>query len=268
MDVQGKVIVVTGGGNGIGQQLVLTLLDKGATVAAADINADALEQTRRLAGDRAGMLSLHQTDIASREAVARLVETVLARHGCVDAIINNAGVIHPFRTVRELDHGVIERMININFYGVINMTKAFLPLLLARPVAHIVNVSSMGGIFAYPKQTFYGASKAAVKLLSEGLYVELRGSRVGVTVVYPGAIATNITRNNDAHNDAIERFSRIYRGTPPATAARRIVEAIESNRFRVVIGIDAKVLSFLYRLFPRLTIVLVGKAMNIAMPDE
>ena len=125
----------------------------------------------------------------------------------------------------------------------------------------------MGGLFAFPNQTYYGASKAAVKLLSEGLYVELKGTNVGVTVVFPGAINTNITKNCGAHNERIEKFNQIYKGTPAETAARCIIAAIEKNRFRVIVGIDAKILSFLYRLCPRLTIVLVGKVMKLAMPD-
>jgi short-subunit dehydrogenase len=267
MKVHNKVIVVTGGGSGIGQQLVLILLEKGAAVAAVDINLDGLVETRKLADALASKLSLHQTDISNRESVSRLVADVISRHGCVDAIINNAGVIHPFNSVVELDYNVIERMINVNYFGVINITKEFLPLLLKRPVAHIANVSSMGGLFAFPNQTFYGASKAAVKLFSEGLYVELKGTNVGVTAVFPGAIDTNITRNCGAHNARIEKFNQIYKGTPAATAARCIIAGIEKNRFRVIVGIDAKILSFLYRICPRLTILLVGKVMKLAMLD-
>ncbi len=267
MKVHNKVIVVTGGGNGIGQQLVLNLLEKNAVVAAVDINLDGLVETKALAGALASKLSLHQTDISNGESVSRLVEEVISLHGCVDAIINNAGVIHPFNSVLELDYSVIERMINVNYYGVINITKGFLPLLLKRPVAHIANVSSMGGLFAFPNQTFYGASKAAVKLFSEGLYVELRGTSVGVTMVSPGAINTNITKNCGAHNEKIEKFSQLYKGTPAKTAARCIIAGIEKNKFNVLIGIDAKILSFLYRLSPRLTIVLVGTVMKMAILD-
>jgi short-subunit dehydrogenase len=120
----------------------------------------------------------------------------------------------------------------------------------------------MGGLFAFPGQTYYGASKAAVKVFSEGLYSELRGSRVGVTVAYPGAIDTNITKHNDAHTAQLEKFSGRFRGTRPRVAAGKIVDAIEAKRFRVVIGIDAKVLSVLYRLAPNATVILIGKVMK------
>jgi short-subunit dehydrogenase len=267
MKVKNKVIVVTGGGSGIGRQLVLQLIEKGAVVAAVDVNVDALNETKNLVSSPSANLSLHQIDIANRASVSSLVAAVLGRHGCVDALINNAGIIHPFHPINELDYNIIESMINVNFYGVINISKAFLPLLLMRPTAHIANISSMGGLFAFPNQTFYGASKAAVKLFSEGLYAELKNTNVGVTVVFPGAINTNITKNCGAHNERIEKFKRIYKGTPAETAARCIIAGIEKRRFKVTVGIDAKILSFLYRVCPRLTIVLVGKVMKMAMPD-
>jgi len=267
MKVQNKVVVVTGGGSGLGQQLVLSLLERGAGVAAADINLSGLEATKNLAGHFSGKLSLHQTDISSRESVAQLVTDIIQHHGCVDAVINNAGIIHPFKPLVELDDGLIERIINVNLYGVINVIKAFLPLLIERPDAHIVNVSSMGGIFAFPGQSIYGASKAAVKLISEGLLTELHGTSVGVTVVYPGALATDITKNCGAHDKKFDRAQKIYGGTPPKVAAQRIIDGIETKRFRVLIGIDAKVLTILYRIFPRLAILLVDKGMKLATAE-
>jgi len=268
MKVQNKVVVVTGAAGGIGRELVLNLLKKGASVAAVDVNLDALNETRQIAGDFKIKLSLHKIDISDRESVAGLVCEVIRQHGCVDAIINNAGIIHPFKPVSELDYGVIERIINVNLYGVINVTKEFLPFLLERPIAHIANVSSMGGLFAFPNQSVYGASKAAVKLITEGLFSELRDKNVGVTVIYPGAIATDITKNCGAHSEKFDRIQKkIYGGTSPQAAARCIVDGIEKNQFRVIIGIDAKILSFLYRIFPKFTILLMAKIMKIAMAD-
>ena len=123
----------------------------------------------------------------------------------------------PFAPLAELPRAVVDRVFAVNVQGVLNMTEAFLPHLRARPVAHIANVSSLGGLFAFPRQTAYGASKAAVKLLSEGLYQELKGTAVGVTVVFPGATRTDITRHNDAHTDALERLSQNHgQSTLPA----------------------------------------------------
>ncbi|MGB3621194.1 MAG: SDR family oxidoreductase [Ketobacter sp.] len=266
MELPGKVAVVTGAGNGIGQQIALTLLSKGASVAAVDINTEALGETEKQAGTTVGKLSLHQTDISDRTAVSQLTAEVIREHGAVDIVINNAGIVHSFETVNTLDYATIERVMNINFYGVINMTKEFLPLLLERPVAHVVNVSSMGGLFAFPTQTIYGASKAAIKLLSEGLYAELRGTNVGVSVIFPGAISTNITLNSGAHTAKLDKFKNIHqKGTSAKTAAKGIVRAIEKNKFRVHIGIDSKMLSFLYRCFPQSTVLLLNKLIQMAM---
>lgn len=265
MKVHNKVIVVTGGGSGIGQQLVINLLEKGASIAAVDINMNGLNVTKDLAGHFSSKLSLHQVDISNRESVAQLAADVTGQHGCVDGIINNAGIIHPFVSIGTLDHELIERVINVNLYGVINLTKAFLPQLLERPEAHIANVSSMGGIFAFPHQSIYGASKAAVKVFTEGLFTELRGTNVGVTVVYPGAIDTDITKNCAAHSDKFDKVKEFYSGTSPRGAAQCIVDGIENNRFRVFIGIDAKILNILYRICPTPTILLLDRIMKKVM---
>jgi NAD(P)-dependent dehydrogenase (short-subunit alcohol dehydrogenase family) len=267
MKVAGKVVLVTGGGSGIGQQLVLALLARGAEVAAADVNADGLDATRTLAAAGNGRLSVHQADVSRLDSVIRLAEDVVRHHGRIDAIINNAGIIHPFKPLIALDGAQIDRVINVNLYGTLNVIRTFLPLLLQRPDAHIVNVSSMGGLFAFPNQAVYGASKAAVKILSEGLSSELCGTSVGVTVVYPGAVATAITRNCDAHNEKFERIQRLFSGTPPEKAAAVIISAMERRKFSVLIGIDAMILHGLYRMFPRFTIGLVAGIMKLATRD-
>ncbi|MGD9147683.1 MAG: SDR family oxidoreductase, partial [Anaerolineae bacterium] len=170
MKVQDKVIVVTGGGSGIGRELVLNLLSTGASVAAVDINESALQETLELAGDKSVKLSTHVVDITHKDAVAKLPEQAISEHGAVDGLINNAGIIQPFFRVGDLDYAAIERVMNVNFFGTLYVTKAFIPHLLERPEAHIVNVSSMGGFLPVPGQSVYGASKAAVKLLTEGLH--------------------------------------------------------------------------------------------------
>lgn len=268
MKVNNKIIVVTGAGGGIGRQLVLQLLNKQAIVAAVDVNKDALASTRELVGTLANNLSCHQVDIGNRDAVNQLVLDVMAQHGCVDGIINNAGIIHPFIPLIELSDALIDRLINVNIYGVLNITRAFLPHLLERPQAHIANVSSMGGLFAFPNQTLYGACKAAVKLVSEGLFAELRDTQIGVSVIFPGATNTDITKNCDAHNEKIEKLSQKFSGTQPEEAARRIIRAIEKNRLYVHIGIDENILSRLYRLFPKTTVLLTSTVMKFALGDS
>jgi short-subunit dehydrogenase len=260
-------VVVTGAGNGLGRQLVLCLLDKGASVAAVDLNMESLRATEALVSESSSRLSLHQADVSSRKDIARVKDEILYRHGYVDAVINNAGIIHPFKSVTDLDVSVLERMINVNLYGTVNVTKAFLPTLLERPTAHIVNVSSMGGLFSFPGQTFYGASKAAVKLFTEGLYSELQETAVRVTLVVPGAINTDITKNCGAHNEKFDKASKHFSGTDPKQAAKQIVRALERSRFMIVIGVDAKILSTLYRASHRFAILLVRKAMSIVLRD-
>jgi NADP-dependent 3-hydroxy acid dehydrogenase YdfG len=196
MKANGKVIVVTGAGSGIGRELALLLLSKGASVAGVDLNAAALTETAALAADHKDNFEPMVANIADRQAVEQLPSHVKARFGTVDGVINNAGIIQPFVKVSALDYSAIERVINVNLLGTLYVTKSFLPALLERPEAHIVNLSSMGGFVPVPGQTIYCAAKAGVKLLSEGLASELIHTNVRVTVVFPGAIATNIAANS------------------------------------------------------------------------
>ncbi len=251
MKIADKTFVVTGGGNGIGRELVLQLLDLGARVAAVDINEKALEETSRLAGSKAERLSLHALNIADRDAVKALPASVLAAHGSVDGLVNNAGIIQHFVRFNDLLTSEIERVMKINFFGTVYLTKAFLPYLLERPEAHIVNVSSMGGFLPVPGQTMYGASKAAMKLFTEGLHSELLDSNVGVTVVFPGAIGTDIASNSGikvmtGQEDAKSK----YKTTSSVAAAAEIITGIEKKKYRVLIGSDAKMMDFLSRLMP------------------
>jgi short-subunit dehydrogenase len=268
----GKTIVVTGGGNGIGRELTLNLLGRGASVAAVDINETGLEETARIAGDKAGKLSTHPLNITDRAAVEALPAAVIAAHGQVDGLINCAGIIQPFVKVNDLGYDVIERVMNVNFWGVVNMTKTFLPHLLERPVAHLVNVSSMGGFMPFPGQSIYGASKAAVKLLTEGLHSELMETNVSVTTVFPGAIATDISRNSGLNAPTAAEASAGEKPkmqmTLPAEAARVIVEGMEKDAYRVMIGKDAKLLDRLSRLIPEKSAGFIYKQMKARLGED
>jgi len=270
MKVQNKVIVVTGGGNGIGRELVLNLLAKGARVAAVDINESALQETVKLAGDKKDKLSTYVVNITDRDAVAALPEQVIAKHGVVDGIINNAGIIQPFVRVYDLDYAAIERVMNVNFYGALYMTKAFLPHLLKRPEAYIANTSSMGGFLPVPGQSIYGAAKAAVKLLTEGLHSELAHTNVGVTIIFPGAIGTNIAVNSGVGDslkvDAESQQQQSFKVLPPSKAAEIIIDAIEKNKYRILVGPDAKFMDFIYRLNPQRAANFIFKQMQALLP--
>ncbi|WP_281640142.1 SDR family NAD(P)-dependent oxidoreductase [Aurantimicrobium minutum] len=263
MDIAGKVFVVTGGGNGIARELVLQLLAKGATVAAVDLNAEGLKETKKLAGTGA-KLSTHTLNITDRAKVMALPKTVISKHGQVDALVNVAGIIQPFVKVNDLDFDAIERVMNVNLYGTINTVKAFLPELLNRLEGYIANVSSMGGYAPVPGQTIYGATKAAVKLLTEGLHSELMDTKVHVTAIYPGAIATNIAQNSGmampANMDPHE--ANKFKTTSVEVAAHTIIGAIEKNAYKVFIGSDAKTMDKLTRLMPEKAAAMIYKQMK------
>jgi len=262
MKVENKTIIVTGGGSGMGRELVLNLLAKGAKVAAIDISENALQETAALAGDRNVNLSLFVTDITDRARVEGLLEKVISKLGAVDGIINNAGIIQPFIKVNDLSYEVIERVMNINFYGTLYLIKTFLPHLLTRPEAHIVDISSMGGFLPVPGQTIYGASKAAVKLLTEGLYSELSGTNVRVTVVFPGGVSTNIMSNSGLADRVSSSEEGAQKVLSADKAAAMIIAGMEQNRYRVLVGRDAKMLDLLYRLNPEYAAGLIAKKMG------
>jgi short-subunit dehydrogenase len=266
MKVAGKTIAVTGGGNGIGRQLVLNLLGRGARVAALDISEKGLQETTALAGDQADRLTTHVVDITDRAAVEALPAAIIDAHGQVDGLINCAGIIQPFVPLLKLEYTDIERVMAINFWGLMHTTKAFLPHLVTRPSAHVVNVSSMGGFLPVPGQTVYGASKAAVKLLTEGLHSELTETPVRVTVVFPGAIATEITKNSGVavpgQTDAPPTEKQVRRTTSAPDAARIIVDAMERDAYRITVGKDATMMDRLARFFPERAARLIYKNMK------
>jgi short-subunit dehydrogenase len=266
--VQGKTIVVTGGGNGIGRELVLNLLGKGARVAAVDISEAGLAETASKVGANADRLSTHALSITDRISVEALPASIMAKHGQIDGLINCAGIIQPFVRLKDLEYDAIDRVMNVNFWGVVYMVKTFLPILLERPVAHILNISSMGGFCPVPGQTIYGASKAAVKLLTEGLYAECIGTNVSVTVAFPGAIATNISQNSGvAMGEPSDADKAKFKMTAPADAAQIIVDAMERDAFRVTVGSDATMLDRLARIAPKKAAEIIQKQMKDLLPD-
>lgn len=252
MQIVHKTVVVTGAGSGIGRQLTLQLLNRGANVAGVDVNPRALSETGQMAGVGPERLQSFVLDITDQTQVEQLPGQVMDHFGAVDGLINNAGIIQPFKPVADLSIEEINRVININFWGTVYLTRAFLPLFLRRPEAHIVNISSMGGFLPVPGQTLYGAAKAAVKLFTEGLYAELRDTNVNVTVVFPGAIATNITENSGLGKPQAQASGDApIKPLAAEKAAQKILAAIEANRFRVIVGPDAAFLDLLYRFSPK-----------------
>lgn len=260
MKLNDSVVVVTGAGNGIGREVALQLLRAGARVAAVDLSEDGLAETARLA--QGGSITTHAVDVGDLDQVEQLRDAVLAQHGHVDGLVNVAGIIQRFVPVRDLAISDVRRVMNVNFWGVVHTSTAFLPALLDRPAAALVNVSSMGALAPVPGQTAYGASKAAVKAFTEGLYAELRETNVAVTVVFPGAIATNIAGNSGAAIPGRDASSVDTSSlTSPQEAARQIVGALRTGPYRVRIGRDARMLDILARISPRRATEIIARKM-------
>lgn len=262
MKVAGKVVVVTGAGSGMGRELTLELVRRGASVAAVDMRAETLAETKKLAEDLGGKVATYTLDITDAAAVAALPGKVEADLGAADALINNAGIIQKFVKVNELSMEDAMRVMKVNFDGPLTLIKAFLPGLLKRPQAHLLNISSMGAYAPVPGQSVYGASKAAIKLLTEGLRSELMGTSVGVTVVFPGAIATNIAQNSGMAIPANAADMPQNKTTPADVAAKQMVDAIENNKPRITIGPDAKFMDRFSRLNPVGAANLIYKQMS------
>lgn len=268
MIIDNKVFAITGAGNGIARELTLQMLARGARVAGIDLNEAALAETKKLAGVNADRISTHATDISNRELVSELPKAIIAAHGQVDGLINVAGIIQPFVRINDLGFDAIDRVINVNLYGTINTMKAFLPHLLSRPEGYIANVSSMGGYAPVPGQSIYGATKAAVKLLTEGLHSELMGTNVHVTAVYPGAIATNIAGNSGLSmpgGDSAETSK--FTMTSVTDAAEAIVKGVERNAYKIFIGSDAKTMDKLTRLMPERAATIIYNNMKALLPQ-
>lgn len=250
MKLQNKVFVVTGAGGGIGSELAYALLQRGAKVAAVDLNEENLQVFKSQV--KSDNLQIYPLDITNKQAVLELTKRIKESFDTVEGLINCAGIIQPFVKVNDLEDDVIEKVMNVNFYGTLNMTKAFLPKLLERPEAHLVNVSSMGGFLPVPGQSVYGASKAAVKLLTEGLYAELKDTNVHVSVVFPGATKTDITKNSGVTAPVVSNESdgSDYPMLSAEETATIILNGIEKNKAQIFTGKDSRFMNILYRLNP------------------
>lgn len=256
MRLTGRTAVVTGAAGGIGRAVAASLARRGCHLALADVNEGGLAETAEMIRAPGLRISRHRLDVADRAAVAAFPAQVAAEHPDVDILVNNAGVAlgGSFEQVSEAD---FEWLFEINFWGVVRMTRAFLPLLHASDDARLVNLSSVFGLIAPAGQVAYAASKFAVRGFSEALRHELEGSRVGVTVVHPGGVRTAISDSARAPagvpEEEVERrraaMKKVLR-LPPEQAGEIIVHGIEQRRARVLVGKDAQALSMLARLAP------------------
>jgi NADP-dependent 3-hydroxy acid dehydrogenase YdfG len=256
-DFRNKVAAITGAGSGMGRALALELASRGCAVAIADIGTAALEETRSMLHNTQVAVSSHIVDVADRAAMERFAADVVLIHGKVNLVFNNAGV-SVTNTVEKLSYEDFEWLMNINFWGVVHGTKAFLPHLRQVDEAHIINTSSIFGVVAFPSQGAYNASKFAVRGFTEALRQELADTHIGVSCVQPGGVKTNIVKTSRyyaADNEAptkeelMKSFEELA-GLTPHDAAVQILRGVEGNRGRVLVGKDAKLLAWIARLFP------------------
>lgn len=256
MRLENRTAVVTGAAGGIGRAIAVSLARRRCHLALADVDEGGLARTAEIVATQRVRASCHTLDVSDPQAVAAFPDVVKAEHAGVDLLVNNAGVAigGTFEQVSEAD---FEWLLSINFGGVVRMTRAFLPLLKASADARLVNVSSVFGLIAPPGQTAYAASKFAVRGFSESLRHELKGSRVGVTVVHPGGVATAIAEKArlpvgvTAEEVARQRaaFQKMLK-LSPEIAGETIVRGVERRKARVLVGSDAKVISVIERLAP------------------
>lgn len=252
----GRVAVITGAGSGIGRALAIALARRGCALALVDRDAAGLQATAAEASQGVVTISTHVLDVTDRAATTALPDAVLAAHGRVDLLVNNAGVAlgGTFEQVSESD---FDWLLDINFHAVVRLTRAFLPHLRRSDEARLVNLSSVYGLISPPGQAAYSASKFAVRGFSNALRHELAGTTVGVSVVHPGGVATAIARHARSpqgvpaaqvqqHRERAQKMLRM----PPDRAAEIIVRGLEHRRARILVGGDAVVVALLERLWP------------------
>ena len=258
--IRGSAAAVTGAASGIGRALALELAARGCDLALADRDEAGLQATAAEIG-RAGSqkVTAHRVDVGEPQQIADFAEAATLAHPGLNIVVNNAGVAL-LGQFDEIDQAQMDWLMDINFWGVVHSTRAFLPHLARQREAHIVNLSSIFGIIAPPGQTAYAAAKFAVRGFSESLRHELQmaASPVRLSVVHPCGVATNIVRNSRAGTgvtdnarraQTIERFDAAAK-TTPAAAALRIITGIEKNQPRILIGNDARFMDLLQRFRP------------------
>ena len=274
--IPGAAVAITGAASGIGRALAIELAGRGADLALADRDEAGLQS---VATDIAKVgqetsprkITLHRLDVSEPEAVTAFAREAIAAHPALNIVINNAGVAL-LGQFTEIDQAQMEWLFDINFWGVVHGTRAFLPHLARQSEAHIVNLSSIFGIIGPPGQTAYAAAKFAVRGFSESLRHELQmaNSPVRLSVVHPGGVATNIARNsrtgtgmtdNVRRAQSIERFEQVAKTTPKA-AALRIIKGVENNEPRILIGNDARFMDILQRLLPGRYWSVLGRRMQ------
>lgn len=258
MRFNNKVAAVTGAGSGIGRALAIKLAQEGASVAISDVDQQGLEETEKLISQYNVGCQKTILDVSDREKVEAWAEGVIQEFGKADYIFNNAGVAL-FDTADSMDYENFEWIMDINFWGMVYGSKAFLKHFKERGEGHVINVSSLFGLIAFPNQSAYNSSKFAIRGYTEALALEMEGSNIAVSSVHPGGIRTDIARNSRfsdtnvagaSKKEAIEKFDLVAK-TTPKQAAEVILNGVLKKQKRILIGSDAKVMDWIQRLMPQ-----------------
>ena len=267
-----KVAVVTGAGSGMGRYLSVLLAKEGADVVVCDVNQETLNETVEMLRKYNVSVSSHVLDVADKEAIEALPQKVKDQHGKVDLVFNNAGV-STGKHFKDMEEENWDWVMDINLHGVINSTRAFIPHLIDRPEAAIVNTSSIFGMVAVPGQTVYHATKFAVRGFTESLALEMAETNKNLQIhcVHPGHVGTNIVANSRMDEEdlqtneegrssiftreqptTIEEMADSFRegGMHPSKAAQIILNGVKKNKRRIFIGLDSKLLELSQRIFP------------------
>ncbi|MFM0397238.1 SDR family NAD(P)-dependent oxidoreductase [Paraburkholderia phytofirmans] len=263
-----KVAAITGAGSGMGRSLAIQLAREGCHLALADRNAASLAETAQLAQAAAPQIvgsplriTTRVLDVADRAAMFDWAAETAAQHQGVNLVFNNAGVALS-STIEGMDYADLEWIVGINFWGVVHGTKAFLPYIKASGDGHIVNTSSVFGLFSQPGMSGYNATKFAVRGFTEALRQELDLMKCGVsaTCVHPGGIRTSIAQSSriatnmvgfmlETEQQGKDDFEKFFITTADE-AARVILDGVRRNRRRVLIGRDARAADWLARTLP------------------
>jgi NADP-dependent 3-hydroxy acid dehydrogenase YdfG len=270
----GKVAVVTGAGSGIGQALAIELARSGAKLAISDVDTEGLAQTEERLKAIGAPVKTDRLDVTEREAFLAYADEVAEHFGKVNQIYNNAGIAFT-GDIEVSQFKDIERVMDVDFWGVVNGTKAFLPHLIASGDGHVINVSSVFGLFSVPGQAAYNAAKFAVRGFTEALRQEmvLAGHPVAATTVHPGGIKTAIARNATAAegldpDELAKLFDKRLARTSPERAAQIILDAVRKKKARVLVGTDAKVLDLMVRVAGPYYQQVFGPVMGRLMPKS
>ena len=256
--LKNKVCVITGASSGIGAACAKAMAAQGAIVIGCDLRLDMLETVAEEINQSGGRMEAYQVDVSDRDGVFALADRIEKDHGGADVVLNNAGVAHS-APVEEMTMDNFQWVMDIDFWGVVHGTQAFLPHMLKRGSGHIANVSSIFGLIGVPSQSAYNAAKFAVLGFTEALRHEMKEHKdIGVTCIHPGGINTNIVRHarfqqgpdvDSEREEAIEKFEK-FTITQPKGAAKAILKGIRKNKARVLIGPDAVIVDWARRLFP------------------